>query len=123
MLSDLSKASNFDTGENCISCPVGSVITSCPGRFVLSDNAFSRPIKLVPSITDDVTMSGGEKAPNMFRTLGIRDNPLQAGYHLNVPMPPEEEFDHRQNEDWPSSTPPWFTVFEYVDRFPDSLDA
>lgn len=61
--------------ENFFSCPVGSVITCSLGRFVVPDNLFRQLIKFFPGNMDDVTMLGGEEAPNTFPTPATHDNP------------------------------------------------
>lgn len=109
--------------ENRISCPVGSVTTSSLNQVVVPDNLFSPPINIVPSTTDYVTMSGGEEAPHMFPTPQTHDNQLQPSYDRNVPKYPNEQLDHRRHRNRPSLTPAWFTVFEYMDRLPESIDA
>lgn len=109
--------------ENRISCPVGSGIASSLGRLVVRANLFSQPINIVESTTDDVTWSGSEEDPNMIPTLVTHDNPLPPSYNRSVQTYPNEQFDHRWHRDGPLSAPPPFTVFDYMDRFPNSIDA
>lgn len=113
---------NFEMGGNQISCPVGSVITSSPDRLAVLDNLFRQSINIVLFTTDDVSLFDGEQAPNMFPNPATHDSPLRSGYDRTVPTYPDEEFDHRRNQYGPLLTPPSFTVFEYINQFPDSFD-
>lgn len=112
LLSDSLKMVKFVMSENRILCPVVSVITGSPGRFFVPYIQCSQLINIVPSTTEDINMSGGEEAYNMFPTPATRGNLLQPRYYLNVPTYPIEEIDHRRNRDGPSLTPPSFTSFE-----------
>lgn len=89
MLSDTSKGVNFVMGKILNSCPVGSIITSSPGRFVVPDNLFSQSINVVPSNTNEDAMSDGEEALNTFLALATRDSPLRRSYDRNVLMYPK----------------------------------
>lgn len=59
----------------------------------------------------------------MFLTPVTRDSPLRPSYNRNVLTYPSQEFNHRRHRDELSSTPPTFTVLEYMDQIPAPFDA
>lgn len=107
-----------------ISGAINSVITSTGGRSVVPDTSSREPISFVCLISTCVpVMFDSSHVPNIFPDPVMRENPLNPTYDRNLPMHPNEMFDHHRHGNAPAVTTPPFSLFQYLERYTTYFDV
>lgn len=125
-LNSLSKISTFSSTmvENSISRLDESAMTSTSGLSVLPDATFSQPVSCVQhSVKCSPVLSESSSSPNIFTVSVTGENPLRQMYYWDMLAQQIEEYDHHRLRDALIVSLPPFSVFEYIKRYSNHLDA